>query len=112
MRLVTQKGMEYTDIPYERSILYVVEAEDTEYTIYANCNKHVYPFARYHKAENAEKVMRMLHNVYANSIIEFEHIDEFRKYIAIATYKATENPKHVQLDGNNCVFRFPQEDDL
>lgn len=112
MRLISQKGMEYMDIPYERSILYVIESRDTGYIIYANCNINGYPVARYSKVENAEKVMKILHNVYANPIIEFDDMDEFKKYIVITTYKATENPKRVKLDGNNCVFRFPQEDEL
>lgn len=112
MRLITQKGMEYMDIPYERSIVYVVETKDTECIIHANCNGNVYPFARYSTVESAGKVMRMLHNISANSIIEFEDMDEFRKYIVITTYKETKNPNRVKLDGNNCVFRFPQEDEI
>lgn len=82
MRIISQNGFCYQDIPYEYSAFYMSTSGNH---IYANCNGVVYSLAEYTTAKKAEKAMQKLHE-------EYECFKESEMIY--------------------CCFRFPQEDEL
>ena len=62
MRVISQEGFCYQDIPYEHSAFYM-STSGTH--IHANCNGVLYSLAEYSTVEKAEKVMQNLHKQYA-----------------------------------------------
>ena len=90
MRVISQEGFCYQDIPYEHSAFYTSTSGNR---IHANCNGIVYSLAEYSTADKAEKAMRKLHDQYSY-IWKIEH------------------DKTVYSKEDPIIFRFPQEDKL
>lgn len=112
MRIISQEGFCYQDIPYEHSAFYM-STSGTH--IYANCNGVVYSLAEYSTVEKAEKAMQKLHEyylgIYATHMSEFEGDESFLNSIGI--YKTSENGDYAyKLPAGERIFRFPQDDEL
>ena len=65
MRIISQKGLCYRDIPYEHSAFYMSTSGNH---ICANCNGITYSLAEYSTAQKAEKAMQKLHSCYQNGL--------------------------------------------
>ena len=112
MRVISQKGFCYQDIPYEHSAFYM-STSGTH--IYANCNSVIYSLAEYSTAEKAEKSMQKLHERYLGIQVthmpEFDGADSFLNSIGI--YKISENGEYAhKLPNRERIFRFPAEDEI
>lgn len=124
MRVISQKGFCYRDIPYERSAFYM-STSGTH--IYANCNGIVYSLAEYSTVKKAEKAMQKLHEAYAPEPL-FIHKDVSPDERAAAgemswaqalnevntnlIIRPIQNSSIEQVYTGNVVFRFPQEDEI
>ena len=124
MRVISQEGFCYQDIPYERSAFYM-STFGTH--IYANCNGVVYSLAEYSTADKAEKAMQKLHEAYAPEPL-FIHKDvspDERAAAGEISWAQALDEMHTgmfvrpipdssieQVYTGNVVFRFPQEDEL
>ena len=65
MRVISQEGFCYQDIPYEYSAFYMNTSGNH---IYANCNGVVYSLAEYSTADKAEKAIQKLHVCYQSGL--------------------------------------------
>lgn len=124
MRVISQEGFCYQDIPYEYSAFYM-STSGTH--IYANCNGVVYSLAEYSTVEKAEKAMQKLHEAYAPEPL-FIHKDVSPDERAVAgeiswaqalnevntnlIVRPIQNSSIEQVYTGNVVFRFPQEDEI
>ena len=124
MRIISQKGFCYQDIPYERSDFYM-STSGTH--IYANCNGIVYSLAEYSTVKKAEKAMQKLHEAYAPEPL-FIHKDvspDERAAAGEISWAQALNEMRTgmfvrpipdssieQVYTGNVVFRFPQEDEI
>lgn len=124
MRVISQEGFCYQDIPYEHSAFYM-STSGTH--IYANCNGVVYSLAEYSTVEKAEKAMQKLHEAYApeplfihkdvspderaaaGEISWAQALDEIHTGIFV---RPISNSSTEQVYTGNIVFRFPREDEL
>ena len=77
MRIISQNGFCYQDIPYEHSAFYMSTSGNH---IHANCDGVAYSLAEYTTVKKAEKAMQMLHDCYQealpNTIFRFPNEDE------------------------------------
>ena len=114
MRVISQEGFCYQDIPYERSAFYM-STSGTH--IYANCNGVVYSLAEYSTVEKAEKAMQKLHECYTGVIL-LQNVgfpDDAAKQLKsmkngfICVNNQADN---VRIEPLHTVFRFPQEDEI
>lgn len=89
MRIISQKGLCYRDIPYEHSAFYMSTSGNH---ICANCNGITYSLAEYSTAQKAEKSMQKLHSCYqnglSNTIFKFPTEDE----LILDDLRSTGNP--------------------
>lgn len=89
MRIISQKGLCYRDIPYEHSAFYMSTSGNH---ICANCNGITYSLAEYSTAQKAEKAMQKLHSCYQNglrnTIFKFPTEDE----LILDDLRSTGNP--------------------
>ena len=113
MRVISQKGFCYQDIPYERSAFYM-STSGTH--IYANCNGIVYSLAEYSTADKAEKAMQKLHECYTGVILlqnvgfpddAAEQLKSMKNGFICVNNQAD----NVRIEPLHTVFRFPQEDE-
>ena len=114
MRVISQKGFCYQDIPYEHSAFYM----NTSGThIYANCNGVVYSLAEYSTADKAEKAMQKLHECYTGVILlqnvgfpddAAEQLKRMKNGFICVNNQAD----NVRIEPMHMVFRFPQEDEI
>lgn len=114
MRILSQKGQNYFDLPYEKCITWlrgsIVKASpigepESDYTL-----------AIYSAEEKALKAMEMLHEAYTGVILmqNVEMSDEDKDQLQnsrgiISVISAEDN---VKIEPLNIVWRFPQEDEL
>ena len=114
MRVISQEGFCYQDIPYEYSAFYM-STSGTH--IYANCNGVVYSLAEYSTVEKAEKAMQKLHECYTGVIL-LQNVgfpDDAAKQLKsmkngfICVNNQADN---VRIEPLHTVFRFPQEDEI
>lgn len=124
MRIISQEGFCYQDIPYEYSAFYM-STSGTH--IYANCNGVVYSLAEYSTVKKAEKAMQKLHEAYAPEPL-FIHKDvspDERAAAGEISWAQALNEMRTgmfvrpipdssieQVYTGNVVFRFPQEDEI
>ena len=124
MRVISQEGFCYQDIPYEYSAFYMNTSGNH---IYANCNGVVYSLAEYSTADKAEKAMQKLHEAYAPEPL-FIHKDVSPDKRAAAgeiswaqalnevntnlIVRPIQNSSIEQVYTGNVVFRFPQGDEI
>ena len=124
MRVISQEGFCYQDIPYEYSAFYMNTSGNH---IYANCNGVVYSLAEYSTADKAEKAMQKLHEAYApeplfihKDVSPYERdaagemswaqaLNEVNTNLII---RPIQNSSIEQVYTGNVVFRFPQEDEI
>lgn len=114
MRVISQEGFCYQDIPYEHSAFYM-STSGTH--IYANCNGIVYSLAEYSTADKAEKAMQKLHECYT-SVLLIRNVsmdeDAAEKFKSMTTGFICVNSREddVRIEPMHMVFRFPQEDEI
>ena len=124
MRVISQEGLCYQDIPYEYSAFYMNTSGNH---IYANCNGVVYSLAEYSTVEKAEKAMQKLHEAYAPEPL-FIHKDVSPDERAVAGeiswaqalnemrtgmfVRPISDSSIEQVYTGNIVFRFPQDDEI
>lgn len=112
MRVISQKGFCYQDIPYERSAFYM-STSGTH--IYANCNGIVYSLAEYSTADKAEKAMQKLHECHIgiHAVGGLDDTVDCSSLSQIGIYKINENGDYAyKLPAGERIFRFPQDDEL
>lgn len=114
MRVISQKGFCYQDIPYEHSAFYT-STSGTH--IYANCNGIVYSLAEYSTADKAEKAMQKLHECYTGVIllrnVGFpDDAAEQLKSMKSGFICVNGRGDNVRIEPMHMVFRFPQEDEI
>lgn len=114
MRIISQEGFCYQDIPYERSAFYM-STSGTH--IYANCNGVVYSLAEYSTVEKAEKAMQKLHECYTGVILlqnvgfpddAAEQLKRMKNGFICVNNQAD----NVRIEPMHMVFRFPHEDEI
>lgn len=114
MRVISQKGFCYQDIPYEHSVFYT-STSGTH--IYANYNGSVYSLAEYTTVEKVEKAMQKLHECYTGVLL-MQNVslpeDEAEQLKNMTTGFICVNNRgdNVRIEPLHIVFRFPQEDKL
>ena len=124
MRVISQEGFCYQDIPYEYSAFYMTTSGNH---IRANCNGVVYSLAEYSTADKAEKAMQKHHEAYApeplfirkdvspderaaaGEISWAQALDEMHTGMFV---QPIPNSSIEQVYTGNIVFRFPREDEL
>lgn len=115
MRVISQEGFCYQDIPYEYSAFYMSTSGNR---IYANCNGVVYSLAEYTTAKKAERAMEMLHEAYTGAPLIMEHTEvpddlaEQLKDLRNGIITVLDREDNVKIEQMNTVFRFPAEDEL
>ena len=112
MRIISQEGFCYQDIPYEHSAFYM-STSGTH--IYANCNGVVYSLAEYSTVEKAEKAMQKLHECYLgiHVVEKLNGTVDCSSLSQIGIYKKNENGDYAyKLPAGEKIFRFPQDDEL
>ena len=112
MRVISQEGFCYQDIPYEHSAFYM-STSGTH--IYANCNGIVYSLAEYSTADKAEKAMQKLHECHIgiHAVGGLDDTVDCSSLIQIGIYKINENGDYAyKLPAGERIFRFPQDDEL
>lgn len=114
MRIISQEGFCYQDIPYERSAFYM-STSGTH--IYANCNGIVYSLAEYSTADKAEKAMQKLHECYTGVLLMqnvslTENEAEQLKNMATGFICVNSREDNVRIEHLHIVFKFPSEDEL
>ena len=115
VRIISQEGFCYQDIPYEYSAFYMSTSGNH---IHANCNGVVYSLAEYTTAKKAEKAMEMLHEAYTgapfivNNTVVPDDFDEKLKNMRSEFITAVDHGDNVRIEPMNIVFRFPQEDEI
>lgn len=114
MRVISQEGFCYQDIPYEHSAFYM-STSGTH--IYANCNGIVYSLAEYSTADKAEKAMQKLHECYT-SVLLIRNVSmdddaaEQLKSMKNGFICVNNQADNVRIEPLHTVFRFPQEDEI
>lgn len=114
MRVISQEGFCYQDIPYEHSAFYM-STSGTH--IYANCNGIVYSLAEYSTVKKAEKAMQKLHECYTGVLL-MQNVDfpegevEQLKNMATGFICVNNREDNVKIEPMHTVFRFPQEDEI
>ena len=115
MRVISQEGFCYRDIPYEYSVFYTSTSGNH---IHANCNGVVYSLAEYTTAKKAEKSMQMLHEAYTgapfivNNAVFPEDFAEQLKDLRSGFIAVMDRGYNVRIEPMNIVFRFPAEDEI
>lgn len=114
MRVISQEGFCYQDIPYEYSAFYMNTSGNH---IYANFNGVVYSLAEYSKADKAEKAMQKLHECYTGVLLMQnvslpEDEAERLKNMKAGFICVNSREDNVRIEPMHMVFRFPQEDEL
>lgn len=112
MRVISQEGFCYQDIPYEHSAFFM-STSGTH--IYANCNGVVYSLAEYSTVEKAEKAMQKLHECYLgiHVVEKLNDTVDCSSLSQIGIYKKNENGDYAyKLPAGEKIFRFPQDDKL
>lgn len=115
MRIISQEGFCYQDIPYEHSAFYM-STSGTH--IYANCNGVVYSLAEYSTVDKAEKAMQMLHEAYTGAPFAMKNVEvpvgfaEQLKNMKSGFITVVDHGDNVRIEPMNIVFRFPQEDEI
>lgn len=115
MRIISQEGFCYQDIPYEYSAFYMSTSGNH---IYANCNGVVYSLAEYTTAKKAEKSMQMLHEAYTGAPFIMKNMevpegfDEQLKNMKSGFITVVDCGDDVKIEPMNIVFRFPQDDEI
>ena len=115
MRIISQEGFCYQDIPYEHSAFYMGTSGTH---IYANCNGIVYSLAEYSTADKAEKAMQMLHEAYTGAPFIMKNVEvpdgfaEQLKNMRSGFITVLDREDNVRIESMNIVFRFPQEDEI
>ena len=115
MRVISQEGFCYQDIPYECSAFYTSTSGNY---IRANCNGVVYSLAEYTTAKKAEKAMQMLHEAYTgapfimNNVEVPEDFAEQLKNMRSGFITVVDRGDNVKIEPMNIVFRFPSEDEI
>ena len=113
MRVISQKGFCYQDIPYENSAFYMSTSGNY---IHANCNGVVYSLAEYTTAKKAEKSMQKLHECYLGICVTHmssEFDGDGASLNSIGIYKISESGDYAyNLPKGERIFRFPAEDEL
>ena len=114
MRVISQEGFCYQDIPYEHSAFYM-STSGTH--IYANCNGVVYSLAEYSTVEKAEKAMQKLHECYTGVLL-MQNVDlpedmaEQLKNMTTEFICVNSREDNVRIEPLHTVFRFPQEGEI
>lgn len=115
VRIISQEGFCYQDIPYEYSAFYMSTSGNH---IHANCNGVVYSLAEYTTAKKAEKAMEMLHEAYTgeplimNNAVVPEDFAEQLKNMRSEFITIADHGDNVRVEPMNIVFRFHKEDEL
>lgn len=115
MRIISQEGFCYQDIPYEYSTFYMSTSGNH---IYANCNGIVYSLAEYTTSKKAEKAMQMLHEAYTGAPFIMKNAEvpdgfvEQLKNMRNGVITVIDREDNVRIEPMNIVFRFPQEDEV
>lgn len=115
MRIISQEGFCYQDIPYEYSAFYMSTSGNH---IHANCNGVVYSLAEYTTAKKAEKAMEMLHEAYIGAPFIMKNVEvpvgfaEQLKNMRSGFITVVDHGDNVKIEPMNIVFRFPSEDDI
>ena len=115
MRIISQEGFCYQDIPYEHSAFYMSTSGNH---IYANCNGIVYSLAEYTTAKKAEKAMQLLHEAYTGALFIMKNVEvpvgfaEQLKNMRSGFITIADHGDNVRVEPMNIVFRFPKEDEL
>lgn len=115
MRVISQEGFCYQDIPYEYSAFYMSTSGSH---IYANCNGVVYSLAEYTTAKKAEKAMQMLREAYTGAPFVMKNVEvpedfaEQLKNMRSGFITVHDREDNVRIEPMNIVFRFPVEDEL
>ena len=115
MRVISQEGFCYQDIPYEYSAFYMSTSGNH---IYANCNGIVYSLAEYTTAKKAEKAMEMLHEAYTGAPFIIKNTEvpddlaEQLKDLRNGIITILDREDNVKIEQMNTVFRFPAEDEM
>ena len=115
MRIISQEGFCYQDIPYEHSAFYM-STSGTH--IYANCNGVVYSLAEYSTAEKAEKAMQLLREAYTGAPFIMKNTEvpdgfvEQLKDLRSGFITVHDREDNVRIEPMNIVFRFPRGDEL
>lgn len=113
MRVISQEGFCYQDIPYEHSAFTSTSGN----RIHANCNGVVYYLAEYSTADKAKKAMRKLHECYTGVLLMQnvslpEDEAEQLKNITAGFIRVNSREDNVRIEPLHTVFRFPQDDEL
>lgn len=114
MRVISQEGFCYQDIPYEHSAFYM-STSGTH--IYANCNGVVYSLAEYSTADKTEKAMQKLHECYTG-ILLMQNVSlpedeaEQLKNMTTGFICVNNQADNVRIEPLHTVFRFPQDDEI
>ena len=114
MRVISQEGFCYQDIPYEHSAFYM-STSGTH--IYVNCNGIVYSLAEYSTVEKAEKAMQKLHECYTGVIL-LQNVSlpeegaEQLKNMTTGFICINNREDNVKIEPMHTVFCFPQEDEI
>lgn len=115
MRIISQEGFCYQDIPYEYSAFYTSTSGNH---IHANCNGVVYSLAEYTTAKKAEKAMEMLREAYTGAPFIMKNTEvpedfaEQLKNLRSGIITVLDCEDNVRIEQMNIVFRFPAEDEL
>lgn len=115
MRVISQEGFCYQDIPYEHSAFYMSTSGNH---IYANYNGVVYSLAEYTTAKKAEKAMQMLREAYTGAPFIIKNVEvpegfaEQLKNMRSGFITVLDREDNVRIEPMNIVFRFPQEDEI
>ena len=115
MRVISQEGLCYQDIPYEYSAFYMNTSRNH---IYANCNGVVYSLAEYSTADKAEKAIQMLREAYTGAPLIMKNVEvpvgfaEQLKNMRSGFITVLDREDNVRIEPMNIVFRFPQEDEI
>ena len=115
MRIISQEGFCYQDIPYEYSAFYMSTSGKH---IYANCNGEVYSLAEYTTSQKAEKAMQMLYEAYTGVPFIMKNAEvpedfaEQLKNMRSGFITVVDHGDNVRIEPMNIVFRFPQEDEI
>lgn len=111
MRILSQRGLGYKDISYDRSYFSIGES-----AVFANSNGILLEMAIYSSFKKTEHAMEMLHEAYTGTIVmqnaemsdeDMEQLQNSRGIISVIS-----TGDNVKIEPRNIVWRFPQEDEL